>query len=42
MQWDSCPGTIGVTVPGDVPELWGCGTEGCGHSGGGLGLGLGI
>ena len=37
-----CPGSGGVTVPGGVPELWGCGTEGCGHGGGGLGLDLEI
>ena len=44
-----CSGTAaqgggGVTVPGGVPELWGCGTEGCGygHGGGGLGLDLEI
>ena len=27
-QWHSCPGSGGVTVPGGVPEPWGCGTEG--------------
>ena len=34
----------GVTVPGGVPELWGCGTEGRGQWARwrGLGLGLGI
>ena len=31
-----CSGTAargggGVTIPGGVPELWGCGTEGCGQ-----------
>jgi len=25
------PRGLGVTIPGGVPELWGCGTEGCGH-----------
>jgi len=29
-QWHSCTGSGGVTIPGGVPELWGCGTEGCG------------
>ena len=37
-----CPasGGEGVTVPGGAPELWGCGTEGCGQWAwwGGLGL----
>ena len=28
MQWHSCPGTGGVTVPGGVQEPWRCGTEG--------------
>ena len=34
----------GVTVPGGVPEPWGCGTEGRGQWArwDGLGLGLGI
>ena len=32
MRWHSCPGRWGVvTVPGVVPEPWGCGTEGCGQ-----------
>lgn len=31
------PGEWGVTIPGDVPEPWGCGS---GHGGGGLGLGI--
>ena len=42
-----CSGTAaqgggGVTIPGGVPQLWGCGTEGCGQWArwGGLGLGL--
>ena len=26
---------VGVTIPGGVPELWGCGTGGRGHGGGG-------
>jgi len=26
-----CSGSGGVTVPGDVPELWRCGTEGHGR-----------
>ena len=29
-QWHSCPGSGGVTVPGGVPEPWGCGTAGRG------------
>ena len=44
-----CSGTAahgggGVTIPGGVPEPWGCGTEGRGQWAwwGGLGLGLGI
>ena len=34
----------GVTIPGGVPEPWGCGTEGRGQWAwrDGLGLGLGI
>ena len=36
-----CHGTaaqgVGVTVPGGVPELWGCGTEGCGQWAWGVG-----
>ena len=42
-----CSGTAaqgggGVTIPGGVPEPWGCGTEGCGQWvwWGGLGLDL--
>ena len=31
MQWHSCPGSGGVTVPGGVQELWRCGTEGRGQ-----------
>ena len=31
MQWHSCPGRGGVTIPGGVPELWVCGTEGHGQ-----------
>ena len=31
-------GCDGVTAPGGVPKLWGCGTEG--HRGGGVGLGI--
>ena len=31
-------GGSGTTVPGGVQELWRCGTEGCGHGGGGLGV----
>jgi len=44
LQWHSCPGSGGVTVPGSVPEQWRCGTEGCGLWAwwGGLGLDLGI
>ena len=34
-----CPGGGGVTVPGGAPELWGCGTEGCGDGHGGVGWG---
>ena len=44
-----CNGTAahrggGVTIPGGVPEPWGCGTEGRGQWAwwGGLGLDLGI
>ena len=42
-QWHSCPGSGGVTVPGGVPEPWGCGNvalqgTGSGHGGGGLEL----
>jgi len=37
MQWHSCTESGGVTIPGSVPELWRCGTEGHGY-GGGLGL----
>ena len=42
MQWHSCPGSGGVTVPEGVPEPWRCGTERCGQWvwGGGLGLGI--
>ena len=29
MHWHSCSGSGGVTIPGGVPELWRCGTEGC-------------
>ena len=28
-----CKWSGGVTIPGGVPEPWGCGTEGCGHAG---------
>jgi len=44
MQWHSCPGSGGVTVPGGVPEPWRCGTEGRGQWAwwDGLGLDLGI
>ena len=40
MQWHSCTGSAGVTVPGDVTEPRRCGTGGggYGHGGGGLGL----
>ena len=31
MQWHSCPGSVGVTVPGGAQELWRCGTEGRGQ-----------
>jgi len=40
LQWHSCPGSGGVTVPGGAPELWGCGTEGGGYGHGGMGLGI--
>ena len=42
-HWHSCPGSGGVTVPGDVPKLWSCGTEGHGQWawGGWAGVGLG-
>ena len=38
------PRSGGVTIPGGVPEPWGCGTEGRGlwAWSGGLGLGLGV
>jgi len=39
LQWHSCPGSGGVTISGGAPELWGCGTKGCGD-GHGVGLGL--
>ena len=44
MQWHSCTGGGGVTVPAGVPELWRCGTEGCEQwaQWGGLGLDSGI
>ena len=45
LRWHSCPGVVdGVPIPGGVPELRRCGTEGCGQWArrGGLGLGLGI
>jgi len=29
LQWHIAKGGGGVTVPGGVPELWRCGTEGC-------------
>ena len=32
----------GVTIPGGVPELCGCGTEECGYGHGGDGLRLGL
>ena len=43
-HWHSCPRSGGVTIPGDVQELWRCGTEGRGQWArwGGLGLDLGI
>jgi len=39
-----CPGSGGVPIPGGIPELWRCGTEGhCQWAWrDGLGLGLGI
>ena len=43
MQWHSCPGSGGVTVPGGVPEPWRCGTEGQwleGNTGGSWTVGL--
>ena len=42
LQWQSCLGSGGVTVPGGVLESWRCGTEGCGQWGWWDGLGLGI
>ena len=44
LQWHSCPGSGGVTIPGGVPDPWRCGTEGCGQWArwGGVGLGLGV
>ena len=42
LQWHSCPASGGVTIPGGVPEPWGCGTEGRGYGHGGVGwVGLG-
>ena len=43
MQWHSCTGSDGVTVPGGVSEPWGCGTEGRGQWAwwGWVGVGLG-
>ena len=40
MQWHSCPGNGGVTVPGGVQKPWRCGTEGRGQWArwGGVGL----
>ena len=40
MQMHSCMGSDGVTIHGPVPELWGCGTEGCGERAWWNGLGL--
>ena len=31
MQWHSCPGSGGVTIPRGVPEPWRCGTKGHGQ-----------
>lgn len=31
-----------VTIPWDAPQLWGCGTEGCGQWAQWAGVGLGI
>ena len=31
MQWHSCPGSGGVTIPGGVQEPGRCGTEGRGQ-----------
>lgn len=39
MQWHSCTGGGGVTVPVGVPEPRGCGTEGQWAWWGGVGLG---
>jgi len=36
-HWHSCPWSGGGTVPGGVPELWECGTEGCDYGHGGMG-----
>jgi len=33
MQWHSCPGSIGVTIPGGDPQQCRRGTEGCGQWG---------
>ena len=43
MQWHSCPGSGGVTVPGGIKEPWRCGTEGHGQWAwrGWAGVGLG-
>jgi len=35
-----CPGGGRITIPGGVPVPWRCGTEGCEHGEGGLGLDL--
>ena len=40
MQWHSCPERGGVPNPGGVPELWGCGTGGCGQWAHWVGVGL--
>jgi len=42
MQWLSCPGRWGVTLPGGVPELWGRGTEGRGQWAWWDGTGVGV
>lgn len=33
MHWYCCPGSFGVTIPGNVQEMCGHGTEGCGLQG---------
>ena len=41
LQWHSCPGSGGVSIPGGVEEPWRWGTEGRGQWWGWVGAGLG-